>query len=99
MATANTWNIQLVHRHFSSEKCVDPSNAANIFNVHAFLHGFVNKATCLRLQIPKRKVKMNVCSIWLFAQIPDDFYYLDIWQCVRYFVAAIFKELALITTR
>jgi len=27
----------------------------------------------------------------------DDFYYLDIWQCARYFVAALFKELALIT--
>jgi len=23
MATANTLNIQLVHRHFSSEKCID----------------------------------------------------------------------------
>jgi len=42
---------------------------------------------------------MNVCSIWPFAQISDDFYYLDIWQCVRYFVAALFKELALITIR
>ena len=40
---------------------------------------------------------MNVCSIWPFAQISDDFYYLDIWQCARYFVAALFKELALIT--
>jgi len=39
MATANTSNIQLVHQHFSSEKCVDPLNAANTFNVHAFLHG------------------------------------------------------------
>ena len=36
---ANTSNIQLVHRHFSSEKYVDPLNVANIFNVHAFLHG------------------------------------------------------------
>jgi len=26
----------------------------------------VNKATGLKLQIPKRKVKMNVCSIWPF---------------------------------
>jgi len=26
MATANTSNIELVHRHFSSEKCVDPLN-------------------------------------------------------------------------
>ena len=42
MATANTSNIQLVHRHLSSEKCVDPLNAANIFNVHAFME-FVNK--------------------------------------------------------
>jgi len=41
---------------------------------------FVNKATGLRLQIPKRKVKMNVCSIWPFAQISDDFYYLNNWQ-------------------
>ena len=39
---------------------------------------------------------MNVCSIWPFAQISDDFYYLDIWQCARHFVAALFKELALI---
>ena len=40
---------------------------------------------------------MNVCGIWPFAQISDDFYYLGIWQCARYFVAALFKELALIT--
>jgi len=60
---------------------------------------FINEATGLRLQIRKRKVKMNVCSIWPFAQISDDFYYLDIWQCSRYFVAALFKELALITIR
>jgi len=39
MATANISNIQLVHRLFSSEKCVDPQNAANILNVYAFLHG------------------------------------------------------------
>ena len=41
MATANTSNIQLVHRHFSSEKYVDPLSlsAADIFNVRAFLHG------------------------------------------------------------
>jgi len=39
MATAITSNIQLFLRHFSSEKCVDPLNAANIFYVHAFLHG------------------------------------------------------------
>jgi len=42
---------------------------------------------------------MNVCSIWPFAQISDDFYYFDILQCARYFVAALFKELALITIR
>jgi len=42
---------------------------------------------------------MNVCSIWPFALILDDFYYPDIWQCARYFVAALFKELALITIR
>jgi len=42
---------------------------------------------------------MNVCGIWPFAQISDDFYYLGIWQCARYFVAALFKELALITIR
>ena len=42
---------------------------------------------------------MNVCSIWLFAQISDDFYYLDIWQCARYFVAALFKELQLWSLR
>jgi len=29
----------------------------------------------------------------------DDFCYPDIWQYARYFVAALFKELALITTR
>jgi len=40
---------------------------------------------------------MNTCSIWPFAQISDDFYYLDILQCGRYFVAALFKKLALIT--
>jgi len=44
-------------------------------------------------------VKTNVCSIWLFVQISDDFYYLGIWQCARYFDAALFKELALITIR
>jgi len=43
MATANTSNIQLVHRHFSSVKCVDPLNAANSFKVHAFLHGICKK--------------------------------------------------------
>jgi len=42
---------------------------------------------------------MNVWSIWPFAQISDDFYYLGIWQCARYFVAALLKELALITIR
>jgi len=42
---------------------------------------------------------MNLCSIWPFAQISDDFCYLDIWQCARYFNTALFKELALITTR
>jgi len=42
---------------------------------------------------------MNVCSIWPFAQISDDFYYLGIWQYGRYFVAALFKELALVTIR
>jgi len=34
---------------------------------------------------------MNVCSIWPFAQNSDDFYYLDIWQCARYFVAVGFN--------
>jgi len=42
---------------------------------------------------------MSVCSIWPFAQISDDFYDLSIWWCARYFVAALFKELALITIR
>jgi len=64
-----------------------------------FVMEFVNKATGLRLYIPKRKVKINVCSIWPFVQISDDFYCLGIWQCVRYFVAALFKELALSTIR
>ena len=40
---------------------------------------------------------MNVCSIWPLAQVSDDFYYLDIWQCARYFVAALFKDLALVS--
>jgi len=40
---------------------------------------------------------MNVYSIWPFEQICDDFYYLDIWQCAKYFVDAFIKELALIT--
>jgi len=40
---------------------------------------------------------MNVCSIWPFAQISDDFYYLGIWQFARYFVAALFQELVVIT--
>jgi len=35
---------------------------------------FVNKATGLNLYIPKMKVKLNVCSIWQFAQISDDFF-------------------------
>jgi len=38
---------------------------------------------------------MNVCSIWPFAQISNDFYYLGIWLQARYFVAALFEELAL----
>jgi len=42
---------------------------------------------------------MNVCSIWPFAQISQDFYHRDIWQCARYFVAALLKELASITNR
>jgi len=42
---------------------------------------------------------MKVCSIWPFAQISTDFYYFGIWQCARYFVTALFKELALITIR
>jgi len=66
--------------------------------MHFFME-FVNKPTGLRLYIPKRKMKMNLCSIWPFAQVSDDFYYLDIWQCSRYFVTALFKELALITMR
>jgi len=42
---------------------------------------------------------MNVCSIWPFAQISDDFYYLDIWHCARCFAAELLKELALSTIR
>jgi len=42
-------------------------------------------------------VKINVCSIWPFAQISDDFYNFDIWRCAFYFVTALFKELVLIT--
>ena len=45
---------------------------------------------------PSSQVKMNVCSIWPFAQISDDFYNLDIWRCTFYFVTALFKELVLI---
>jgi len=40
---------------------------------------------------------MNACSIYPYTQISDDFYNLGIWQCARYVVAALFKELALIT--
>jgi len=40
---------------------------------------------------------MNACTIWPFARISDDFYYLGIWECAIYFVAALFKQLALIT--
>jgi len=58
-------------------------------SMHFFME-FVKKATGLKLT-------MNVCSIWPLAQISDDFYYLDIWQCGIYFVAALFKELALIS--
>jgi len=64
-----------------------------------FFKEFVNKATGLRLYIPKRKVTMNVCSIWQCAQISDDFYYLGIWQWARYVFAALFKDLTLITFR
>jgi len=64
-----------------------------------FFKEFLNKAAALKLSIPKRKVTMNVCSIWPFAQISDDFYYRGILQCARYFVAALFKELSLITIR
>jgi len=42
---------------------------------------------------------MNVCSTWPFAQISDDFYCLDIWQCARCFAAALFKKLVLTTIR
>jgi len=42
---------------------------------------------------------MTVGSIWPFAQISDDSCYLGMWQCGRYFVAASFKKLALITIR
>jgi len=42
---------------------------------------------------------MTVGSIWPFAQISDDSRYLGMWQCGRYFVAASFKKLALITIR
>jgi len=34
-----------------------------------------------------------------FTPISDNFYYLDILQCARYFVAALFKQLALIIIR
>jgi len=60
-------------------------------SMHFFME-FVNKATGLRLYIPKRKLKMDVCSIWPVAQISSYFYYLGIYQCARYFVAALFKE-------
>jgi len=99
MATANTSNIQLVHRRFSSEKCVDPQTLPTFsMSMHFFME-FVNKAIGLRLYIPKRKAKMNVWSIWPFALMSGDSYYLSTWQCARYFVAALFKELSLITIR
>jgi len=37
--------------------------------------------------------------VFAFAQISDDFYHLGIWKYARYFVAALFKELALPTIR
>ena len=40
--------------------------------MHFFME-FVNKVTGLSLHIPKRKVKMNVFTIWPFAQTSDDF--------------------------
>jgi len=46
MATANTWNIQLVLRHFSSEKCVDPLTFSMSMR---FFMELVNKVTGLRL--------------------------------------------------
>ena len=73
-------------------------DAVNCKTMHVFM-AFLNKATGLRLKIPKRTVKMNVCNIWPFAQISYDFYYYYIWQSSRYFVAALLKELALITIR
>jgi len=65
--------------------------------MHFFVE-FVYKTTGLSLHIPKRKVKMNVCSIWPFAQFSDDFIILVLAMC-QIFVAALFKELALITIR
>jgi len=62
-------------------------------SMHFFIE-FVNKATGLKLYIPKRKVKNNVCSNWQFAQIWGDFNYLGIWQCGRYFVATLFKRVS-----
>ena len=41
---------------------------------------------------------MNIYRIWTSAQISVA-YYLGIWQCARYVVAALFKELALISIR
>jgi len=61
-----------------------------------FFKGICKEGHRFEVALPKRKVTMNVCTIWPFVQISDDFYYLGIWQCARYFVAALLKELALI---
>jgi len=37
---------------------------------------------------------MNVCSIWPFAQISDDFNYLGIWQCARYAACSIIQAVS-----
>jgi len=49
MTTANTSNIQLVHRHFSSVKCVDLLKDANIFSVYAFIYGIYKQSHMLEI--------------------------------------------------
>jgi len=60
---------------------------------------FVNKATGLRCKFLRGKWKWMFAVFGRLHKFSGDFYYLDIWQCARYFVAALFKELALITIR
>jgi len=43
-----------------------------------FFKGICKEGHRFEVALPKRKVTMNVCTIWPFVQISDDFYYLGI---------------------